>query len=422
MDDKRAHVPTAPPDKTPSALSMITKVPGLAGILVWAFLARIPLGVLTLSLFLGTQNSDGSLRFAGTVSTACVIGLAVSAPVQGRLLDRHDLLQVITAFTVLNTLGLLALAAAPLSSYPGWSVVLLAFLQGATIPSLSSCTRLVLRTRVPEDNVDAAFTIDTVLLEGIYLLGPAAAAAAVVATGLRPLLIACAVLTAVGTAGFCRTARLRDLRTDAAADEQRTDAPSQGHRGNGLLRIGGFVVGMALLAAPFGILEVALTQRATEEHGSLTSVGVVLTMMGVGSIVGGLAYSSLRLRLGPRARFTILATGMGAGFSAGAFLHSPLALGTAALLAGLCVAPLAALNFRILDLASPPHLWMQVQSWGAVANTAGHAAGLSFAGQLAQTIGASATFASIAPLVLAALLVAAPALYRTTLTEAEAKP
>ncbi|MFF3032409.1 hypothetical protein ACFVS7_15565 [Streptomyces rubiginosohelvolus] len=100
-------------------------------------MARTPLGVLTLALFLGIRADTGSIRIAGVVRTAGVIGLAVSDPVQGRLLDRHSLARVIEGFAVANTACLLALAGAPTGSYPRWAVVLLDLSKGyCSLPAL----------------------------------------------------------------------------------------------------------------------------------------------------------------------------------------------------------------------------------------------------------------------------------------------
>ncbi|MGW6536687.1 hypothetical protein ACWGBV_01005 [Streptomyces sp. NPDC055051] len=385
----------------------------LRRLLLWSYLARVPLGVLTLALFLGVQADSGSLRFAGTVSAAAVVGLAVSAPTQGWLLDRRGAPGVLGAFAAAHAGSLVLLAAVPLAAWPRWAVLLLALVTGATVPALTSCTRLALRRSVPGARVDTVFGIDAVLLEVVYLAGPAAAAGAVAGFGLRPVLTGCAVLTVLGTAAFCRAAAPAGLRVDGGAASE--DGPPTSSKvcdaaPAGVSALGCFVLGMTLLALPFGVMEAALAQRAVEAGESSASVGVLLTVMGVGGVVGGSLHSLFPGRGAPQVRFVAVAAGFGAGLSACALLSGPVAVGVAVLAAGLCATPLAALSFRMLDLISPPGAWMQAQGWGAVANTAGHAAGLSAAAHVAATQGASVAFVLIAPAVLAGLLLSAPVL------------
>ncbi|WP_405021165.1 MFS transporter [Kitasatospora sp. NBC_00070] len=397
----------------PAQLRLLARYGRLRRILLWSFVARIPLGAVTLSLFLGTRISTGSLEFAGWVSSAAVVGMAAGAPVQGRLLDAFPLPRVVAGFAAGQVLALAALAPAVTGDRRDWVVVALAFVQGASVPALSSCTRLVTKRSLPPEELGTAFALDSVLLEVVYLGGPALAAWAVTAVGVRPVLVAAALLTAVGTVQFLRAAGLPAL-TGTADDApvgpgpESTDQPAPA--APGLFTAGSFVLGMALLAAPFGLIEVALTQRATEEGATLASVGTYLTIMGVGSVIGGLVHGALRWRGGVSVRFVLLALGLGAGLASVAVVSGPAPVGLAFALAGLCVAPLAALGFQILDLISPPGAWMQLQGWGSVANTAGHAVGLTVGGYVAAAQGSSAAFGLIAVAVPLAVALSLPAL------------
>ncbi|MFB8242371.1 hypothetical protein ACFC58_38160 [Kitasatospora purpeofusca] len=379
--------------------------------LAGAFLGRLPLGLVTVLLLFAVGSTGRSLGLASVVSAAAVIGMAAGAPVQGRLLDRLGLIRVVSCYAALQAVTLFALAGA-LEAAPAWTVVALSFSQGATVPALSPCVRLVLRHRADRAGHGPAYTLDAVALEVIYLSGPALAAWGTVLVGPGPLLAGCAVLVVLGTAGFLCAARSSWL---APLTSEPTDRPMHGGgrpqppdvRGSGPVVC--FVLTMALLAAPFGLSEVALTGMAAEQGTGLAPVGSTLSLMGVGSVIGGLLYGAIRWRVTPARRFGLLALGLGTGTSAAALAPDFTTVHLLFALTGLCVAPLAGLSFEILDRLALPGAWMRTQSWGSVANTAGHAGGLTLGGALATTLGADGVLLLAGACVLAALFTAGPA-------------
>ncbi|MFJ8044056.1 MFS transporter [Kitasatospora sp. NPDC096147] len=372
-----------------------------------AFLGRLPLGLVTVLLLFAVGTEGRSLGLASLVSAAAVVGMAVGAPVQGRLLDRLPPARVTACCAALQVVALLALAWS-LTSAPSWAVVVLSFTQGATVPSLSACVRLVLRRSIGRDDPGPAFSLDAVVMEVIYLTGPAVAAWGTVLIGPELLLTACALLVAAGTAGFLAAARGSWLvPLPPEGDEESGGAAAAGTR---LGPVVCFVLAMALVAAPFGMSEVALTRLAAEQGSGLGPVGSTLTLMGLGSVVGGLAYGAVRWRSGPGRRFRLLALGLGLGLTATALTSGFAPAHLLFALAGLCVAPLAGLSFEILDRIGLVGAWMQTQSWGSVANTAGHAGGLALAGALAGSVGASGVFWLTGAAVLLGVLIAGPAL------------
>ncbi|MER6945048.1 MFS transporter [Nonomuraea sp. NPDC000554] len=385
-------------------------------------MGRLPLGVTTLALFFGTQATTGSLETASTVSAAAMIGMAAGAPLQGQLLDRFAKPVVIVCFTVLQVATFVALAVAVNGGSATWTLAVLALCQGMTIPSLPSCTRLVLKRAVSAGEVDAAFALDTTLMEVIYVSGPAIAAGVTATWGPQGLFLGCAVLVAAGTIFFVRVTGARWLGPDPGQAERapdKEDLRPRPHDSRHWLPAGGFVLAMALLAAPFGLIECALTQFGTEQGTGLSLTGLILSVTGLGSIAGGLAYGTVRWRTGPARRFVVLVLGQGAAITVVAVLPSLGVVWTGLTLAALCTVPLASICFHMLDLLSPPGIWMRMQSWGAVANTGGHAAGVTLGGYIATAYGSGATFALVGLCAFLAIMAAMPALLNPSVRRPE---
>ncbi|ROR46443.1 MFS transporter [Kitasatospora cineracea] len=315
----------------------------LAAALAAGFAGRLPLGVVTVLLLVAGAGPGHSLGTAAAASAMAVVGLAVGAPLQGRLLDRRPPSRVLGCYAALQGAVLLVLAAA-LTRPPEWPVVLLAFVQGATVPALSPCVRLVLRHHAGPDGPGRAFTVDAVLTEVVHLAGPALAAVGAALVGPPALLAGCAVLVATGAAGFLAAVRPGWLRPD----DRHAGPPG----GSGPVR--GFLLAAALLAAPFGVAEAALTARAAELGTGPGPVGAALTALGLGSVLGGTLYGLVRPRPYPGRRFRLLALALGAGLSTPALAAAPPATLVLFSLTGLCVSPLAGLTTEILDRLTRP--------------------------------------------------------------------
>lgn len=401
-------------------LGRILAIRKLRPVLLASLLGRLPLGMASVALVIGVQTATGSVATAGLVAAAGTVGAAIGAPVQGRLLDRLDRRRVLAGFAAVHGLSLALLA---LGVHAGLGMVALTVLSvafGLSIPSLSAANRWVLRTAVP-DQVSSAFALEAALIEFVFIIGPALAAAASVVAGPEFVLLACAFMVWFGTAGFIRGCADTWLSGDSTAAG--TDAGS-GEGERRVLVVLTFVVGMAFLAAVQGFVPMAITQLTVEVGADLQPLGVALSIMSVGSLLGGLGYGSIRWRLGFRSRFVLLATGYALPLLVPVFVPGIPALYVAVGLAGLFLAPMASLCLHILDALSRSGAWMQTQSWGIVANTAGAAAGSALGGALTARHGSGTGFLLAVLAVVACVVVAAPAVatLRGTSTTADPTP
>src|SRR3954465_13769094 len=132
-------------------------------------LARIPTTAsgmtLTLHVVLALDKGYGA---AGLVGTASTIGIALGAPLMGRLTDRKGLRTVLVLSTV--TEGLFWFTA-PVLSYP--VLLVTSLLTGLTVIPTMSIGRQVLTALVPVAERRTALAMDSMAVEVAYMAGPA---------------------------------------------------------------------------------------------------------------------------------------------------------------------------------------------------------------------------------------------------------
>src|SRR5947209_2005974 len=99
------------------------RVPGVARLLMIALVARMPVGMMSLSMLMHMRDLSGSFAFAGAMVGTYLIAMASTAPIQGRLIDRYGPVGVLAVTGVVHpaALGLLLFAAPlhlPLTAIP----------------------------------------------------------------------------------------------------------------------------------------------------------------------------------------------------------------------------------------------------------------------------------------------------------------
>jgi MFS family permease len=165
----------------------------VVGVVVGANLAQLPTAMRPLLIVLLGHHNTGDYAVAGAAAAAGSVGMAVTAPLWGRLLGSwgHRLVlcvttaasgaaQVALAFTT-GTMGFVALAA----------------VAGLTSPPAASSGRALLPAMVSAEGLSRAYTGNALAQELTYVLGPLWVAWWVTVGGPPVALVACAALGAV---------------------------------------------------------------------------------------------------------------------------------------------------------------------------------------------------------------------------------
>jgi MFS family permease len=354
----------------------VLRTPGVGRLAGFALLARMPFGVLPLSIVLLMRREDYDYGAIGAVLGAEALAVGLTAVFVGRLVDRMGQTPVLLTTAAMTAVAIVAEAAAIVAGAPVVLLVAIAAVQGASVPPVSASMRSLWSDLVHEERLDAAYAFDSIALELVFIVGPLVAAG--LATAWTPLagMLLCSGLYSGAAVGFAGAPASRAWRP--AESVERTRAGALGSTGIRTLVVAGSVA-----AISFGVLEVALTAFA-EDEGSRGAVGPLVTVWALGSVVGGLAYGARSWSSPPGRRFLVLTGLLGLGALPLPFAESLVAMGAFLFLTGLALAPLGATEYALIGTLAPEGTVTEAYSWQIVANVTGSAAGAILAGILIE--------------------------------------
>lgn len=377
---------------------------------VWAsLLGRLPLAVIELPLILVARSVTGSFTFAGATIAAFSAGIAVSAPLRGRAIDRLGSRSAVPPLVVLHSAALVALALLP-GSDAHWTIVALAALAGTTAPALPIAMRVEWQRLLGDRNprLEHAYAFEAVVQWALFVVGPFLAGLGVATIGARGSLVASGALTFTGGLAF---AALAGARPGAAA--------SCAHAGRSPIRIAGVrtLVGATVLSdAAIGAVELVIVAFARQRAAASTA-GILLGLFCASAVLCGVAYGARSWSRPPPERLVRLMTATTIVLLPLALARSVVALAFLLVAAGAPFAAQAATSSVALDGVAPPGTIAEAYSLLSAANAVGLALGGLAGGAITQAAGTGAAF------VAAAGLMAASAAFvwsrRATLARAE---
>jgi predicted MFS family arabinose efflux permease len=348
-----------------------------------SLLARLPMGIFWVPLFLIAEESGGSYGFAGLTTGIEALCVAVSAPVRGRLMDRYGSARVLPPFVAVHAA---AMAALGLGGSPGL-ILALAVVLGLSAPSLVVGMRLEWQRLLAGDpRLEQAYAFESVAQVVLFVVGPMIAAAGIALAGPGATIIAAGALMLVAGLAFARRA-------------VRLPEPAEAHgSGLGPIRIPGVLTLVAAILIEDGALgaaEVAIIAFA-EGRGEDAFGGVLVAIFAASSALGGAIYGARSWRRPPHQ----LIAGL---MLVGGLLILPLAaidsLGLMALGMVFAGAPFAATWVTVsvaLDRVAPEGQGGEAYAWFSTANAAGIAAGSAIAGPAIDAGGPSTAFVGAA--------------------------
>ena len=356
--------------------------PDLRATFLASLIGRLPIGITGLAVLLLARSNTGSFAVAGTTTACYVAGLGAVAPTLGRLIDRSGPHKVLLACGVLYPLFLVALVAAISLDVPAWTTFALAATAGAVYPPITACMRAFLKQRLGDASLLAtAYSLESVLIETIFIVGPMLVAFFVAASSARIAVLFAAGCGAAGALMFLRSPGLRRWEVQSRA------------RSNlfGPLSAPGFPVLLAIVLSysiAFGLVEIGVTGFASES-GSPALAGLLLGLMSVGSVAGGLAYGSRGWHLPLARQFALALALMGAGILPLAFLLSVWFFAGFSILAGVVMAPALTMQSMLVARTALAESMAEAFTWSATALLAGVALGFALGGVVLETAGAA---------------------------------
>lgn len=362
----------------------ILRSPYVGVLVASSLLSRLPIGINALAIVLYLREQTGSFAIAGGVSGAMAFGSAIGAPVQGRLVDRVGARRILLPVAVVHAVSLGAIVGLAELDAATVALVVSGFIAGFAVPPTSSVLRSMWTELVEPRLYQAAYALDSTMIELIFISGPLLTALIAAIFSPAGALIVSAVAVVVGTAIF--TALPPTRHVDNGEEREH-------HSLLGALTSPG-VRTLVITSLPAGIgigmLEVGIP-AASRAEGAAAMAGVLLAIWSFGSLVGGLAYGTLPRRSVHRTHL-ILTAALPLTLLPLSAAPSVWAMALLVIPAGCCIAPLLATRNELVGGVAPPGMRTEAYTWPITAFVGGIAAGAALSGALVEGPGWRTSF------------------------------
>ncbi|MCX5397351.1 MFS transporter [Streptomyces sp. NBC_00102] len=354
-----------------NAYLRLLRTPGARAFTAGNLLARLPMGMFSVSAVLMIAGSRGSYALAGAVTATGLVATAVVAPLTARLVDRYGQARIAVPATALAAAGALVLALCVRLDAPTWTLFL-AYSATATAPNTGGMSRARWSHLLRDDPaaLHTANSFEQAADELCFMLGPVLAATLCGTLFPEAGTVTGAVLMMSGILIF---AAQRSTEPPVAPRTVRARSPFRSPGMPALLAV------FLATGAVFGTMEVVSIAHAG---------GAVLALQATGSCVAGLLYGALRPARNLAARLTLCLAAMTAlmclPLLAVATTGSLLALALCLLAAGAATAPTMVTGMTLVQRLTPATQLNEGMTIAVTALLGGVAAGSATGGWLVE--------------------------------------
>ena len=364
-------------------LRTVFGTPGVTELFATSILARTPGAAVGVVAVLRTRELTGSFAAGGAAAAAYALANGVTAPALARLVDRTGQRAVLAPGAVLAALALVAFAALPHGA-PVLAAIACTIAAGAATPPLGAALRALLpRVLRDPERLNAAYAVESSALELTYIAGPVLIAGVLASWSTAAAALACGALLLIGTLAFLATPASREWKPAGTTHRYGLAGPL---RSAGIRTLIGV---LGLMGVTFGAVEVAVP-AAAHVAGHDGAAGALLSLWGLGSMLGGLVAMRIRRPRGPVARLVAVLACFAVGHLALALTLSLPALAVLLLLAGMAIAPGFAAAFGLTDRLAPQGTMTEAFAWLNTGLAGGLASGSALGGLAAEAGGADA--------------------------------
>ncbi|MEU7027463.1 MFS transporter [Streptomyces sp. NPDC046275] len=361
----------------------ILRAPHAARLLVGTLVGRLPNGTGPVAITVFTRAEGGSYSLAGGLIAAYGLATAIGQPLLGRAVDLKGQPRVQLPAAVISALGMAALAITGIGNLLlAYAAVLVA---GLFTPPLEGGLRALWPSVLGrEDRVHRAYALDAVAQEVMFTVGPLLLTLLVALWSPAAALLVINLLGVLGALSVVLSGPSRAWRS----------APREAHwlgalRSPGLLALlaSFFFVGLAL-----GSITVAAVAYA-DDRGNEAVYGWLMAALGLGALVGGVAYGARHWAGAPERRLRVLVLLLALGYLPLVLVPGPGAMTALAALAGVFLAPAIACAFIVVDRHAPAGTVTEAFSWLVTTFGVGAALGSAVSGPAVELAGTPAGFA-----------------------------
>ncbi|MGY1500391.1 MFS transporter [Streptomyces sp. QTS52] len=405
----RGRIRTTVGHRPPGPYRRLFAIPGARAFTAGNLIARLPMGMFSVSAVIMIAGARGSYALAGAVTATGLAATAVVAPWTARLVDRYGQARIAVPATALAALGSLALLLCVHYGTPDWTLFA-AYAATATTPNTGGMSRArwahLLRGdeqgtadgkggsgdsgRAGGEALHTANSFEQAVDELCFMLGPVLAAFLCGALFPEAGTLVGAALMMTGVLLF--TAQRSTEPPVQPRDEglhTRGTSPLRTPRMRPLLAV------CLATGAVFGSMEV-VTIAFADERGHRAAAGAVLALQAAGSCAAGLLYGALR-PAGPAERrhpwcLAAMTALMALPLLAAALTGSLLVLAGALLLAGMATAPTMITNMTLVQSRTPEGRLNEGMTLAVTGLLGGIACGSAAGGWAAEHVSATAGF------------------------------
>ncbi|MEU5315998.1 MFS transporter [Streptomyces sp. NPDC021056] len=361
--------------------------PGTRAFTVGNLLARLPMGMFSVSAVIMIVAARDSYALAGAVTATGLAATALVAPWTARLVDRYGQARVAVPATLLAALGSLALVLCVHRGAPDWTLFA-AYAATATTPNTGGMSRARWAHLLKGDDtaLHTANSFEQAADELCFMLGPVLAV--VLCGSLFPeagTLVGVALLVT----GILVFAAQRSTEPPVSGSLRRTKAP---------LRAPGIPALLAVclaMGAVFGSMEV-VTLAFADVRGHPSAAGVVLALQAAGSCAAGLLYGAWKPSGPAERRYPWCVAAMTALMTlpllAASLTGSLLALAAALLVAGMATAPTMVTGLTLVQEHTPEGRLNEGMTLAVTGLLGGIAGGSAMGGWTAEHVSPTAGF------------------------------
>jgi MFS family permease len=375
--------------KQPGPYRRLFTHPGARAFTVGNLLARLPMGMFSVSAVVMIVAARDSYALAGAVTATGLAATALVAPWTARLVDRYGQARVAVPATLLAALGSLAMVLCVRSDAPAWTLFA-AYAATATTPNIGGMSRARWAHLLKGDarSLHTANSFEQAADELSFMLGPVLA-----------VLLCGALFPEAGTlVGVALLVTGMLLFVAQRSTEPPVHREGGSTRSKSPLRAPGIpplLVICLAMGAVFGSMEV-VTLAFADERGHASAAGIVLALQAAGSCVAGLAYGAVRQtgRAEDRYVWCVLAMTalMALPLLAAATTGSLLLLAGALLVAGMATAPTMVTGMTLIQQRTPEGRLNEGMTLAVTGLLGGIAAGSATGGWVAEHLSATAGF------------------------------
>lgn len=338
-----------------------------------SMLARMPVSMGLLGLILAGEEATGSLATGAHLAGTMMFTAGLLGPWRGARMDRREMCRALQESSLILAVAFVGLAAAVAYEAPTTALFASAILAGTGLAGMWGGFRALLLVVVTPAQLRQAHYVESMMVEVTYLLGPLSIGLIV---GLTNAVVAVLVM-----AGFALSAAVA-LRGVTRLDPRPAEIATAPWRSPAIA-----VIYFFAFFVGFGFASVESNIAARMEPYGLDSdrAGTYLALLGLGSVLGGVAVSIRPLRSKDPARLAALL------FFAFALMLMPSALaGTAGmfgltlLFASIALVPLNGLGAAELEHRIGDGRRGEAFSWYIAATMMGGGIGSALSGTLAR--------------------------------------